>query len=168
MPSFATLTRRVTFSAAHRYRRPEWDDARNAEVFGACAWPNWHGHTYICDVTIGGEIDPLTGFCGDLGQLDAVLRDRVTRVLDHRNLVLDVPAFAEGKLIPTTENIAAWVMREVRDGLRTAKASASGQPSASSGTTRVMRVRVAEEPGLWAEVAADDATPASRTDSGAT
>jgi len=25
----ATLTRRVTFAAAHRYRRPEWDDATN-------------------------------------------------------------------------------------------------------------------------------------------
>ena len=168
MHSFATLTRRVTFSAAHRYRRPEWDDARNAEVFGACAWPHWHGHTYICDVTIGGEIDPLTGFCGDLGQLDAVLRERVTRVLDHRNLVLDVPAFAEGKLIPTTENIAAWIMCEVRDGLRAAHSSASTQSSTSPGTTRVMRVRVAEEPGLWAEVAADDVTHASRTDPGAT
>jgi len=168
MQTFATLTRRVTFSAAHRYRRPEWDDARNAEVFGACAWPNWHGHTYICDVTIGGEIDPLTGFCGDLGQLDAVLRDRVTRVLDHRNLVLDVPEFAEGKLIPTTENIAAWIMREVRDGLRVAQSPASAQSPPSSGTTRVMRVRVAEEPGLWAEVVADDAAPASRRDPGAT
>lgn len=151
-PSFATLTRRVTFSAAHRYRRPEWDDARNAEVFGACAWPNWHGHTYICDVTIGGEIDPLTGFCGDLGQLDAVLRERVTRVLDHRNLVLDVPAFAEGKLIPTTENIAAWIMREVQMGL----------------DARVLRVRVAEEPGLWAEVSTDDGAPERRADPRAT
>lgn len=148
MQTFATLTRRVTFSAAHRYRRPEWDDARNAEVFGACAWPNWHGHTYICDVTIGGEIDPLTGFCGDLSQLDAVLRERVTRVLDHRNLVLDVPAFAEGKLIPTTENIAAWILREVQMGL----------------DARVLRVRVAEEPGLWAEVSADDGALERRAD----
>ena len=167
MPSFATLTRRVTFSAAHRYRRPEWDDARNAEVFGACAWPNWHGHTYICDVTIGGEIDPLTGFCGDLGQLDAVLRDRVTRVLDHRNLVLDVPAFAEGKMIPTTENIAAWVFREVQSGLDAIQAPDTATP-ATAPTTRVRRVRVAEEPGLWAEVAADDAAPTSRTGPSAT
>jgi len=133
----ATLTRRITFSAAHRYRRPEWSDARNTEVFGACAWPNWHGHTYVCDVTVGGEIDPLTGFCVDLAALDAVLRDEVVARLDHRNLVLDVPEFAEGKLIPTTENIAAWVARVVQEGLSTA---------------RVERVRVAEEPGLWAEV----------------
>ena len=73
----ASLTRRVTFSAAHRYRRPEWDDARNAEVFGKCAWPNWHGHTYVCDVTVGGPIDGLTGFSVDLARLDAVLQPTI-------------------------------------------------------------------------------------------
>ncbi len=133
-----TLTRRVTFSAAHRYRRPEWDEARNLAVFGACAHPNWHGHTYQCDVTVGGEVDPITGFCADLGALDRALEERVHRPLDHRNLVLDVPAFAEGKLIPTAENLAAWIAREVQAAL--------------GGSTRVIRVRVSEEPGLWAEV----------------
>lgn len=134
----ATLTRRVSFSAAHRYRRPEWDDARNAEVFGACAHPNWHGHTYHCEVTVGGEVDPLTGFCADLGALDRALRERVVARLDHRNLVLDVPEFAEGKAIPTSENVAWWIAREVQAALGAA--------------TRVLRVRVSEEPGLWAEV----------------
>jgi len=134
----ASLTRRVTFSAAHRYRRPEWDDARNSAVFGACARPNWHGHTYIADVTVGGPIDPLTGFCADLGALDAALKHEVVDALDHRNLVLDVPEFAEGKLIPTTENVAWWIAQRVQ--------------SALGDGTKVLRVRVAEEPGLWAEV----------------
>ena len=134
----ATLTRRVTFSAAHRYRRPEWDDAKNAAVFGACAHPNWHGHTYIADVTIGGEIDPLTGFCADLSALNAALTREVFNVLDHKNLVLDVPAFAEGQLIPTGENVAWWIAQQVQRAL--------------GDSTRVIRVRVAEEPGLWAEV----------------
>jgi len=138
MSARATLTRRVTFSAAHRYRRPEWDDARNAAEFGACARPNWHGHTYTCDVTAGGPIDPLTGFCADLNALDRALRERVVEALDHRNLVLDIPAFHEGKLIPTSENLAWWIAHEVQ--------------SALGAGTRVVRVRVAEEPGLWAEV----------------
>lgn len=138
MARHATLTRRVTFSAAHRYRRPEWDDARNAAVFGACAHPNWHGHTYTCDVTVGGAIDPVTGFCADLGALDRVLRERVFERLDHRNLVLDVPEFAEGREIPTSENVAWWIAREVQAAL--------------GAGTRVIRVRLAEEPGLWAEV----------------
>lgn len=138
MTARATLTRRVTFSAAHRYRRPEWDDARNEATFGLCARPNWHGHTYTCDVTVGGAIDPLTGFCADLGALDRALRERVVSALDHRNLVLDIPAFHEGRLIPTSENLAWWIAREVQEAL--------------GGGTRVLRVRVAEEPGLWAEV----------------
>jgi len=107
-------------------------------VFGACAHPNWHGHTYICDVTVGGAIDPLTGFCADLGALDRALRERVFERLDHRNLVLDIPEFAEGKEIPTSENVAWWIAREVQ--------------SALGADTRVLRVRLAEEPGLWAEV----------------
>src|SRR5690606_31555845 len=121
------------------YRRPEWDDARNAQVFGACAWPNWHGHTYVCDVTVGGEIDPVTGFCADLAALDAVLREQVVAQLDHRNLVLDIPEFAEGKRIPTTGNIAAWIARIVQQAL--------GRNGA-----RVERVRVSEAPDLWAEI----------------
>lgn len=134
----ATLTRSVTFSAAHRYRRPEWDDARNAAVFGACAHPNWHGHTYTCEVTVGGPVDPVTGFCADLGALDRALAERVVGRLDHRNLVLDVPEFHEGRLIPTSENVAAWIAREVQDALGDA--------------TRVLRVRLAEMPGLWVDV----------------
>jgi len=134
----ATLTRRLTFSAAHRYRRPEWSDAKNAEVFGACAHPNWHGHTYTCEVTVGGAIDPQTGFCADLAELDRVLAERVHARLDHRNLVLDVPEFAEGRAIPTSECVAWWIAREVQAGL--------------GGTARVLRVRLAEMPDLWVEV----------------
>ena len=134
----ATLTRRLTFSAAHRYRRPEWSDAKNAEVFGACAHPNWHGHTYTCEVTVGGAIDPQTGFCADLAELDRVLAERVHARLDHRNLVLDVPEFAEGRAIPTSENVAWWIAREVQAGL--------------GGTARVLRVRLAERPDLWVEI----------------
>jgi 6-pyruvoyltetrahydropterin/6-carboxytetrahydropterin synthase len=134
----ATLTRRIIFSAAHRYRRPEWDDARNAATFGACAHPNWHGHTYTVDVTVGGEIDPLTGFCADLGLLDTTLKREVFDLLDHRNLVLDVPEFAEGKLIPTAENVAWWIAERMQRAL--------------GNGVKVSRVRLAEEPGLWAEV----------------
>ena len=134
----ATLTRRIIFSAAHRYRRPEWDDARNAATFGACAHPNWHGHTYTVDVTVGGEIDPLTGFCADLGALDSALKREVFDALDHRNLVLDVPEFAEGKLIPTAENVAWWIAERMQRAL--------------GDGVKVSRVRLAEEPGLWAEV----------------
>lgn len=109
-----SLTRRITFAAAHRYRRPEWDDARNEAVFGRCARPSYHGHTYTCDVTVTGAVDATTGFVIDLGRFDATLDAQVREALDHRNLNLDVAEFAEGRAIPTSENLAAWIADRVQ------------------------------------------------------
>ncbi len=114
---FASLTRRVTFAAAHRYRRPEWDDARNVATFGPCAHPNFHGHSYSCDVTVRGPIDPVTGFAFDLGVLDRVLAAEVRDRFDHRNINLDVPEFADGALVPTGENLARFIYHRVRRAL---------------------------------------------------
>jgi 6-pyruvoyltetrahydropterin/6-carboxytetrahydropterin synthase len=113
----AELTRRVAFAAAHRYRRPEWDDARNEATFGPCARPSYHGHSYTCDVTVRGEIDPTTGFVVDLGALDRVLAAEVRERFDHRNINLDVPEFADGRLVPTGENLARFILERVQGAL---------------------------------------------------
>ena len=119
MPT-TTLTRRVTFAAAHRYRRPEWDDARNAATFGLCARPNFHGHSYVCEVTVRGAIDPLTGFVVDLGVLDRVLKAEVRDRFDHANINLDIPEFADGLLVPSGENLARFILEHVQRALGTA------------------------------------------------
>ena len=116
MPS-SSLTRRVAFAAAHRYRRPEWSDARNEAVFGLCARPSFHGHSYACDVTVRGPIDDVTGMVVDLGLLDRVLAAEVRDRFDHRNINVDVPEFAEGRLVPTTENLARFVFERVQEAL---------------------------------------------------
>jgi 6-pyruvoyltetrahydropterin/6-carboxytetrahydropterin synthase len=134
MPTF--LTRRVAFAAAHRYRIAEWSDARNAETFGACSRPNYHGHSYLCDVTVRGELDPVTGFVADLGVLDRVLQAEVRDRFDHANINLDVPEFAEGRLLPTGENLAVFIAERVQAALGTA--------------ARVVRVTVAEDATLSA------------------
>jgi 6-pyruvoyltetrahydropterin/6-carboxytetrahydropterin synthase len=131
-----SLTRRLHVSAAHRYRRPEWDEATNAATFGLCARETYHGHTYLCDVTVTGEVDPQTGFVANLGTLDAVLDREVRQPLDHRNLNLEVAEFAEGRDIPSSENIAAWIATRVQQALGT--------------HATVQRVVVREEPNLWA------------------
>ena len=109
----ASLTRRVAFAAAHRYRRPEWSDERNEEVFGACARPHYHGHSYICEITVEGEIDPETGFAVDLMALDTILADEVKNRFDHRNINVEVPEFADGLLVPTGENLARFIFDRV-------------------------------------------------------
>jgi len=129
----ASLTRRVAFAAAHRYRVAEWSDEKNERVFGLCARPNYHGHSYVCDVTVAGEIDPQTGFCVDLGEFDRVLAKEVRARFDHRNINLDVPEFCDGKLMPTGENLARFIFEKVQAGLT---------------GVRVIRVTVAEDATL--------------------
>ena len=134
MPSY--LTRRVSFAAAHRYRISDWSDERNAAVFGACARPNYHGHSYVCDVTVTGEIDPVTGFIVDLGLLDEILEREVRTRFDHANINLDVLEFADGGLMPTGEELARFIYQRVQ--------------SALGARARVTRVSVAEDATLAA------------------
>lgn len=133
----AELTRRITFAAAHRYRRPEWSDAENERVFGLCARPNFHGHTYTCDVTVHGEIDAHTGFAVDLGALDRVLAAEVRERFDHSNINQDIPEFGDGKLVPTGENLARFIFVCVAEALKTAGVKA-----------KVSQVTVAEDATL--------------------
>jgi 6-pyruvoyltetrahydropterin/6-carboxytetrahydropterin synthase len=134
MPSF--LTRRVTFAAAHRYRRPDWSQERNEQVFGLCARESFHGHSYTCDVTVSGALDEMTGFVVDLALLDRILATEVRERFDHRNINLDVPEFADGKLIPTGEELAAFIFERVQAALGSA--------------TKVVEVTVAEDATLSA------------------
>jgi 6-pyruvoyltetrahydropterin/6-carboxytetrahydropterin synthase len=113
----ALLTRRVTFAAAHRYRRPEWSDAQNDAVFGPCARQSFHGHSYTCDVTVRASIDEVTGMVVDLALLDRVLATEIRDRFDHRNINLDVPEFADGRLVPTGENLARFVFERVQQQL---------------------------------------------------
>jgi 6-pyruvoyltetrahydropterin/6-carboxytetrahydropterin synthase len=113
MPT-ASLTRRVLFSAAHRYRRPDWSDEKNSSTFGACSWPNFHGHNYSCDVTVSGPIDDATGFLIDLAELDKILAAEVMSRFDHKNINLEVPEFADGKMIPSGENLARFIFERVQ------------------------------------------------------
>jgi 6-pyruvoyltetrahydropterin/6-carboxytetrahydropterin synthase len=137
MPAY--LTRRVTFAAAHRYRIASWSDERNEQVFGLCARPSFHGHSYVCDVVVRGEIDDTTGMLVDLGVLDRILDAEVRRRFDHTNINTDVPEFGEGRLVPTGENLARFIFQRVDAALRAAKAAA-----------RVSRVTVAEDSTLSA------------------
>jgi 6-pyruvoyltetrahydropterin/6-carboxytetrahydropterin synthase len=102
------ITRKAHFNAAHRMHNPNQSDAWNAETFGKCNYPNWHGHNYNIEVTVAGEPDPDTGYVMDLGRLKRIMEEAVIEPCDHRNLNLDVD-FLEG-IIPSAENlvVAFW------------------------------------------------------------
>jgi 6-pyruvoyltetrahydropterin/6-carboxytetrahydropterin synthase len=97
------LTKRIEFAAAHRYHRAEWDEAKNRAVFGRCHNPPAHGHNYLLEVTVSGDVDPKTGMVINLFDLKRVLL-AVLEEFDHKNLNLDMPYFADR--IPTSENLA--------------------------------------------------------------
>ena len=139
-----SLSRRIRFSAGHRYHVPELDAAENARLFGKCNLPHGHGHNYAVDVTVGGPVDPVTGMIVDLGELDAVLTEEVVEPFDHRFLNEEIPAFATA--VPTTENLAREIWRRLR-------------PRLERDGRRLLRVRVYEDETLWADCAPADPVP---------
>lgn len=109
MPS-VLLTKRIEFAAAHRYVKPEWDDGRNRAVFGPCYNEPGHGHNYMLEVTVSGDVDPRTGMVVNLFDLKQVLLD-VLEEFDHKHLNLDMPYFKDD--VPTSENIARVLWKKL-------------------------------------------------------
>lgn len=109
------VCRRETFNAAHRLNNPTFDDAKNDELYGKCNNPNFHGHNYVLEVWIEGEIDSETGYVIDLKILKDIINEEVLERFDHRNLNLDCPDFKN--LIPTAENIAVVIWNHLRHRL---------------------------------------------------
>ncbi len=128
------LTRKAEFSSAHFYWNPAWSEEENVRVFGKCANRHGHGHNYTLEVTVAGEIEPVSGFVIDLKLLKEIMEREVVSVYDHRHLNFEVPEFAE--MIPTTENIALAIWRRL-------------EGKVESG--RLHRVRVYEMPDLFVD-----------------
>jgi 6-pyruvoyltetrahydropterin/6-carboxytetrahydropterin synthase len=101
------VTRRVHFNAAHRLHSPQLSDDENRAVFGPCNNPNAHGHNYELDISVEGDVDPVTGYVADLGEVKRIAKEAVVAHLDHKNLNLDVPEFHD--LNPTAENIVVVI-----------------------------------------------------------
>ena len=107
------VSRRESFNAAHQLRDPALSDEENQRLFGKCA--NLHGHNYILEVVVAGEIDQATGYVLDLKHLSDVIYRRIIEDVDHRNLNTDV-AWLERR-IPTAENLALAFWERIRSEL---------------------------------------------------
>ena len=109
------VSRRATFNAAHRLFRPDWTNEKNVEIFGKCSNPNYHGHNYVLEVILDGEIDQETGYVIDLKIVKDAIKSEIDERFDHRNLNLDCPEFKD--LNPTAENIAVVIWNLLRNKL---------------------------------------------------
>jgi 6-pyruvoyltetrahydropterin/6-carboxytetrahydropterin synthase len=132
-PPTVLVSRRESFNAAHQLCDPSLSDEENRRLFGKCA--NLHGHNYVLDVVVAGQVDEASGYVVDLKQLSTVICRLIVQDVDHRNLNTDVP-WLKG-CIPTAENLALafWgrLRLELPEGL-------------------LRSVRVTETDKNWAEV----------------
>jgi 6-pyruvoyltetrahydropterin/6-carboxytetrahydropterin synthase len=105
------VTRRYRFSASHRLHSAALTESENRELYGKCNSPYGHGHDYLIEVSARGPRDRESGLALNTRELDRLVEEEVLLPFQHRNLNLDVPAFAD--LVPTTENLAAEVRRRL-------------------------------------------------------
>jgi 6-pyruvoyltetrahydropterin/6-carboxytetrahydropterin synthase len=131
------ISRREGFNAAHQLRDPARSDEENRRLYGKCV--NVHGHNYVVEVVVGGEIDPVTGYVMDLKQLSDLMASQIIDQVDHRNLNTDIPWLRDR--IPTAENLAVAFWDRLR-------------PHLAAGSLRTVRVYETEKSS--AECSADN------------
>tara|TARA_B100001559_G_C16209037_1_gene487973 strand:+ start:236 stop:652 length:417 start_codon:yes stop_codon:yes gene_type:complete len=103
MAEFTTLSKRIEFSASHRYWNNDFTEEENLNIFGKCTSEYGHGHNYVLETTVRGPVDEDTGMIINIYKLKPILKS-VLKEFDHKFLNLDTDYFE--KLIPTTENFA--------------------------------------------------------------
>lgn len=103
-------SKRFEFSAAHRYWNEQWSEERNLEVFGKCTNPHGHGHNYVLETTVAGEVDPATGMVINVTELKRIVGE-VLLGFDHKHLNEDTPWFRDCQ--PTTENIVRVLWEQI-------------------------------------------------------
>jgi 6-pyruvoyltetrahydropterin/6-carboxytetrahydropterin synthase len=106
------LGRRYSFAASHRLHTDRLSKAENARVYGKCNNPYGHGHNYVVEVHVSGQVDPATGMIANLAELDEYVQREVLDEFDHRDLSQDIPAFRE--VVATTENLCVEIFSRLK------------------------------------------------------
>ena len=130
------ITRKADFSASHRLANPAWSDERNAAVFGHES--QTHGHNYVLEVTVAGQVDPVNGMIMDLKQLKEIMNEQVVEPWDHRHLNHEAAPF--DKVIPTVENVAVEAWKRL-------------EPAIAGEGRRLHSIRLYETPDLYVDYA---------------
>ncbi len=107
------VTRREVFSASHRLYNNDLTAEENNSLYDKCANPYGHGHNFVLEVIVSGEVDPNTGYVIDLKILKKLIREVIIDKVDHRNLNHEVD-FLTG-IIPTAENICIAIWKELQN-----------------------------------------------------
>jgi 6-pyruvoyltetrahydropterin/6-carboxytetrahydropterin synthase len=106
------LGRRYRFAASHRLHSPQLSEEENCRVYGKCSNPFGHGHNYVLEVSLSGEVDPATGMIANLADLDGFVEHQIIDPFDRRYLNEEVAVFREK--VPTTENLCIEIFRRLQ------------------------------------------------------
>ena len=101
----AYLNRRYRFSASHRLHSEQMSDEENRATYGKCNNPHGHGHNYVLEVSVSGQVDG-NGMVCNLVTLDDCVQNNVVTRFDLENLNMR-EEFAN--IVPTTENLCTVI-----------------------------------------------------------
>jgi 6-pyruvoyltetrahydropterin/6-carboxytetrahydropterin synthase len=132
------LGRRYRFAASHRLHSAQLSEEENQRLYGKCSNPYGHGHNYVVEISVSGEVNPATGMIANLADLDGFVERQVLEPFDHRSLNEEVPAFHDK--VPTTENLCVEIFQRLK----------------SFPAAKLERVRVEETSNNSFEYTADD------------
>ena len=102
------FSEKFEFAAMHKLWNDKFDEQRNFDLFGKCANPTGHGHNYIVEITIK---KPIVDSLFSIAAFEKIVDEELIKVVDHKNLNVDVPEF--GRINPTVENIAAFAWNKL-------------------------------------------------------
>ena len=109
MPQIS-LTKKYSFSAAHRLHSERLTVKQNMEVFDKCNNHYGHGHDYYVEVTVAGTPDIETGMLISLAELDNAVNGSLV-TLEHKHLDLEIAHFKQNT--STGENIVQYLWQEL-------------------------------------------------------
>lgn len=107
------LSKKITFSAAHRLYSTQLSDEENLKLFGKCT--RRHGHNYTVKVMLRGSIDPKLGYFINATTLKKLMLETIDKVLDHRSIDDDIPYFKER--VSTMENLAVFIWESMKSAM---------------------------------------------------
>jgi len=100
------FSEKFEFAATHTLWNSRFSPEENAEMFGKCANPTGHGHNYVLEVKVR---CPVAREDWRIARFQQIVEEAFLSRVDHKNLNLDVPQFAES--IPSVENLAVMAWR---------------------------------------------------------
>ena len=108
-----SMTRKIMFSSGHRFWFNHLSDEDNRRLFG-----NWgskfnHGHNYVLDVTVAGEVNQDTGMIVNIKDVDAVLKGRLLPQFARKSINDEIPYFEQRT--PSVENLLVYLWHEIQD-----------------------------------------------------